>query len=234
MPTSKNVKVNWHRAIGGYLIAGAAGGVVGALSGKDLAKYNNVNTCLDCGTTWNAQDLYRSLNTYKRITGKTLDLTIEEERTKLNVFLVELQNLIKNTPEKYNALQEFNFFGGFLDLTVEQDKKTLELFYKDFFKLQSEINQQHAKINKQQGDTSLFNLGCLAYILLSTFGYISYLNQQWFYLLLAIILIIACIYFEWHFEKRFTQTLSKIQKQQEYLRQYRKTEFDKIKQKYIP
>ncbi len=50
----------------------------------------DTNTCLDCGTTWEANALNNSLQIVKEFTGKQLDLSQERDREFLNAFLAEL------------------------------------------------------------------------------------------------------------------------------------------------
>ncbi len=82
----KETNVSWGRAAAGWVLFGVVGGAVGAVTGED----RNVNACLDCGTSWKAGDLYKTLQIIKNSTGITLNLAKEEERLYLNNFMVEL------------------------------------------------------------------------------------------------------------------------------------------------
>jgi hypothetical protein len=62
---------------------GVVGGAVAAVTGED----RNVNACLDCGTSWKAADLYKTLQIIKDLTGATLDLARERDRSYMNNFM---------------------------------------------------------------------------------------------------------------------------------------------------
>lgn len=78
--------VSWGRAAAGYALFGVVGGAVGAATGED----RNVNACLDCGTSWKAQDLHKMIAIIERLTGIKLDLAYSEDRLFLNDFMIEL------------------------------------------------------------------------------------------------------------------------------------------------
>lgn len=82
----KETEVNWGRAAAGWALFGVVGGAVGAMTGED----RNVNACLDCGTSWKAADLYKTLQTIKSLTGETLNLVREEHREYMNSFMSEV------------------------------------------------------------------------------------------------------------------------------------------------
>ena len=88
---AKKSTVNWGRAIGGYFLFGIVGGAVGAVTGND----RDVNVCLDCGTTWKAQDLYQSLQLIEKSSGRKFDLSISKDREYLCDFLNHLDNFNK-------------------------------------------------------------------------------------------------------------------------------------------
>ena len=82
----KDTNVDWGRAVAGWAMFGVVGGAVGAVTGED----RNANACLDCGTSWRAADLYRILQTIKKLTGETLNLSLENHRKYMNNFIAEV------------------------------------------------------------------------------------------------------------------------------------------------
>jgi hypothetical protein len=108
----RETNVSWGRAAAGWALFGVVGGAVGAVTGDD----KNVNACLDCGTSWKAADLYKTLQIIKNTTGETLDLTREKDRLFMNSFIHEIspylesisdiekrtEKLIKNNQGKLN------------------------------------------------------------------------------------------------------------------------------------
>ncbi len=82
----KETEVNWGRAAAGWALFGVVGGAVGAVTGED----RNANACLDCGTSWKAADLYKTLQIIKSLTGETLNLVREEDRDYMNRFMSEV------------------------------------------------------------------------------------------------------------------------------------------------
>jgi hypothetical protein len=87
----RETNINWGRAVAGWALFGVVGGAVGAVTGED----RNVISCLDCGTTWKASDLYRTLQLVKQLTDITLDLYVEEDRFFLNTFILEINPYIE-------------------------------------------------------------------------------------------------------------------------------------------
>ena len=92
----KETNVSWGRAVAGWALFGVVGGAVGAVTGKD----RNVNACLDCGTSWKAEDLYKTIQVIKNSTGKSLDLAIEQDRLFLNEFILELSPYLEEIAKK--------------------------------------------------------------------------------------------------------------------------------------
>jgi hypothetical protein len=88
----KETNVSWGRAVAGWALFGVVGGAVGAITGED----RNVNACLDCGTSWKATDLYKTLQIIKNATGVTLDLAKEPDRLYMNSFMAELGSYLKS------------------------------------------------------------------------------------------------------------------------------------------
>ncbi|BAY15646.1 hypothetical protein NIES21_14640 [Anabaenopsis circularis NIES-21] len=91
----RETNVNWGRAVAGWALFGVVGGAVGAVTGED----RNANICLDCGTSWKASDLYKTLQIIKEFADITLDLTIEEDRFFLNRFISEINPYIEAIPQ---------------------------------------------------------------------------------------------------------------------------------------
>lgn len=87
---TQNRKINWGRAIGGWLLFGPIGGAVGSLIGET----KQVVFCVDCGRTWAPSDLRRSLTVIQRYTGKMLNLEQETDRWYLRDFILEIEPVI--------------------------------------------------------------------------------------------------------------------------------------------
>ena len=90
----RETNVSWGRAVAGWLAFGVVGGAVGAVTGKD----RNVNACLDCGTSWKAEDLYKILQIIKNSTGNALDLGKEIDRVYMNRFVAEVSPYLEAIP----------------------------------------------------------------------------------------------------------------------------------------
>ncbi len=60
----RETNVSWGRAVAGWALFGVVGGVVGAVTGED----RNAISCLNCGTSWKAADLYKTLQVIKQLT----------------------------------------------------------------------------------------------------------------------------------------------------------------------
>lgn len=99
----RETNVNWGRTVAGWALFGVVGGAVGAVTGED----RNANACLDCGTSWKATDLFKTLQTIKNLTGEILDLAREEDRLYMNNFMREFGSsleAISNIEKKANNL----------------------------------------------------------------------------------------------------------------------------------
>ena len=73
------------------------------MTGED----RNVNACLDCGTSWKAADLYKTLRIIKGVTGETLNLVREEDRDYMNRFMSEVGpylGAVSEVEKKYEKL----------------------------------------------------------------------------------------------------------------------------------
>jgi len=88
----KETNVSWGRAVAGWALFGVVGGAVGAVTGED----RNVNACLDCGTSWKATDLYKTLQIIKDLTGATLNLARERDRSYMNSFMHEIGSCLES------------------------------------------------------------------------------------------------------------------------------------------
>lgn len=98
-----DTSVNWGRAVAGWALFGVVGGAVGAVTGDD----RNTNACLNCGTSWKAADLYKTLQTIKNLTGASLDLSKENHRSYMNIFMSDVGSSIEalsNIEKKANNL----------------------------------------------------------------------------------------------------------------------------------
>ncbi len=92
----KETNVNWGRAAAGWALFGVVGGAVGAVTGED----RNINACLDCGTSWKAEDLYKNLQIIKNSIGINLNLAIDTDRLFMNNFMVELGPYLEEISKK--------------------------------------------------------------------------------------------------------------------------------------
>jgi hypothetical protein len=82
----QETNVSWGRAAAGWLLFGAIGGAVAAVTGED----RNANACLNCGTSWKAADLHKVLQAIQGYTGAELNLSREPDRLYLNSFVAEV------------------------------------------------------------------------------------------------------------------------------------------------
>jgi hypothetical protein len=87
----RETNVSWGRAITGLALFGVVGGAVGAVTGED----RNANACLDCGTSWKAEELYKILQLIKKLTDINPDLHIEKDRVFVNSFMSEITPYIE-------------------------------------------------------------------------------------------------------------------------------------------
>ena len=83
---TRETNVSWGRAVAGWALFGVVGGAVGAVTGED----RNVNSCLDCGTSWKAADLYKTLQVIKQLTDLKLDLSMDNHRAFMNEVIPEI------------------------------------------------------------------------------------------------------------------------------------------------
>ncbi len=106
-------KVNWGRAVAGWALLGIVGGAVGAVTGED----RNTNVCLNCGTSWKAADLYKTLQIIKKSTGKNLDLEKEQDRIYMDNFMAEISPYLEEISKQEKEGQK---------LINEAENKSLE------------------------------------------------------------------------------------------------------------
>lgn len=106
-------KVNWGRAVAGWALLGIVGGAVGAVTGED----RNTNVCLNCGTSWKATDLYKTLQIIKKSTGKNLNLEKEEDRIYMDDFMLEISPYLEEISKQEKEGQK---------LINEAENKSLE------------------------------------------------------------------------------------------------------------
>jgi len=97
--------VSWGRAIAGWALFSIVGGAVGAVTGRD----RNVNACLTCGTSWRVEDLYKTLQTIKNLTGLSLDLAQETHRKFTNGFIDEIGPYIEAIGEAEKRTKRSKF-----------------------------------------------------------------------------------------------------------------------------
>ncbi len=113
-------QVNFGRALVGLALFGPIGGAVGAVTGES----QNTITCLDCGVTWSASDIYKVTQFVKSITGQELDLSIESHRTYVAGFIGEVSpycgkiNEARAEGEKLIKGSRNLLFGPFTDLCI--------------------------------------------------------------------------------------------------------------------
>ncbi|WP_338461010.1 hypothetical protein VZH09_07475 [Synechococcus elongatus IITB7] len=98
-------QVNWGGAMIGYIAFGAIGGAVGATSGPTKA----TNFCMDCGTAWQAADIFMVLQAIEQVTGRTLNLSQKRDRNYMNRFIEsfspQLEKFMKEKRSYENELQ---------------------------------------------------------------------------------------------------------------------------------
>lgn len=82
----RETNVSWGRAVAGWALFGVVGGAVGAVTGED----RNVISCLNCGTSWKAADLYKTLQVIKDLTNLKLDLSMDNHRDFMNDVIPEI------------------------------------------------------------------------------------------------------------------------------------------------
>jgi len=112
----------------------------------------SANFCLDCGTSWKAQDLYDLVQVISRLTGVSLDLKRERHRTYLNNFIaaitfdlqrisaaermgkenvdkVKKEIMEKFSPVKYSSMGCVSLLVGFILLSyIASEFKNSDLF----------------------------------------------------------------------------------------------------------
>jgi hypothetical protein len=98
----RDTNVNWGRAVAGWALFGVVGGAVGAVTGED----RNVISCLDCGTSWKASDLHKTIQLVKELTGIILDLTIDEDRLFINRFISEVTPYINAVSDAQKQVEK--------------------------------------------------------------------------------------------------------------------------------
>lgn len=97
----RETNVSWGRAVAGWALFGIVGGAVGAVTGEE----RNVNACLDCGTTWKATELYKTIKLIKELTGVTLSLGIDNNRIFMNEVIPEITNYLREKTEIKNQFE---------------------------------------------------------------------------------------------------------------------------------
>jgi hypothetical protein len=101
----RDSNVNWGRAIAGWALFGVVGGAVGAVTGKD----RSANACLNCGTVWRAEDLYKLLQYIESVAKVKLDMSVEGDRRKVNIFTTDIMPLIEKVElanQKYSSSEQ--------------------------------------------------------------------------------------------------------------------------------
>jgi len=78
--------VDWGRAAVGWALFGVVGGAVGAVTGDD----RKAIICLDCGTSWKPEELYKILLTIENLTQVKIDLTKSSHRIFINDFISQM------------------------------------------------------------------------------------------------------------------------------------------------
>ncbi|MBI1242643.1 hypothetical protein [Umezakia ovalisporum] len=100
---NKETQVNWGRAVAGWVLFGIVGGAIGAVTGE--AK--NANVCMDCGTSWKAEDIYKILEVIKKLANIKLDLSEEKHRSFLNKFITTIGTYIEEVSETEKKAEAF-------------------------------------------------------------------------------------------------------------------------------
>ncbi|MCC5661863.1 hypothetical protein LC608_33960 [Nostoc sp. XA010] len=109
----RETNVSWGRAITGLALFGVVGGAVGAVTGED----RNANACLDCGTSWKAEDLYKILQIIKKSTDINPDMTTATDRLFVNDFILEMTPYIEAMSKAQKESETI--------VTVSENKKSL-------------------------------------------------------------------------------------------------------------
>jgi hypothetical protein len=104
----RETNISWGRAIAGWAVFGALGGAVGAVTGED----RNVNACLDCGATWKAELLHRSIQEFKQDIGE-----------KINLENLAHREMLKNYVDARSRVFELN---NQLDEEIRKQKKSIK------------------------------------------------------------------------------------------------------------
>lgn len=82
----RETNVSWGRAVAGWALFGVVGGAVGAVTGED----RNVISCINCGTSWKAAELYKTLQVIKELTDLKLDLSMDNHRNFMNEIIPQI------------------------------------------------------------------------------------------------------------------------------------------------
>lgn len=103
----------WVKVGTGLALFGVVGGAVGAVTGED----RNANACLDCGTSWKAEDLYKILQLIKKSTDINPDMTTTTDRSFVNDFILEMTPYIETMSKAQKEAETI--------VTVSENKKSL-------------------------------------------------------------------------------------------------------------
>jgi hypothetical protein len=95
-------EVNWGRALAGWALFGVIGGAVGAVTGND----RTANACLNCGTVYKAEDLFRLIQYIETLIEFRLDMSVEKDRFILNTFITDIQPLIQKAEMANKSYEE--------------------------------------------------------------------------------------------------------------------------------
>lgn len=98
--TEQEKTINWGRAVAGWALFGPVGGAVGGLTGKQqysstVQSSNTYCYCLNCGTSWDPQNLYKLRESIKHLTGFEPNLAKENHRIYVDYFINEMNPLFE-------------------------------------------------------------------------------------------------------------------------------------------
>jgi hypothetical protein len=98
--TEQEKQINWGRAVAGWALFGPVGGAVGGLTGKQqysttIQSSNTSSYCLNCGTSWDPQNLYKLRESIKDLTGFEANLAKENHRIYVDNFINEMNPLFE-------------------------------------------------------------------------------------------------------------------------------------------
>lgn len=106
-------EINWGRAVAGWALFGIVGGAVAGATGNNRESF--ANTCLNCGTVWRAEDIYKIKELIRELTNFEINISIKQHRKFLNKFINEISPYFQQIEELKKRQKQ-------LDIKKEDDK----------------------------------------------------------------------------------------------------------------